>query len=52
MYRWACHNKILPKVNAIGKSLNYPRMVSDWSPEEVATAFHLLMEPSTNGQPH
>jgi hypothetical protein len=29
----------LPKVNAIGKARSFPRLVSDWSDEQVAVAF-------------
>jgi hypothetical protein len=54
MYRWACDRKALPEVNRVGKSLNYPRRVTDWSDAEVATAYALLTaEPAAtrNGQP-
>jgi hypothetical protein len=39
LYRWACDGKRLPAVNAIGKTHSFPRLVSDWDPEMVATAY-------------
>jgi hypothetical protein len=53
LYRWACDRKSLPKVNAIGKGHSYPKLVSDWSDEQVATAYReLTSQPVANGQPH
>jgi hypothetical protein len=55
LYRWACDNKALPRINAIGKSFNYPRRVTEWSNDQVAAAYRILTEPapgaytSTNG---
>ena len=53
LYRFACNAKCLPRVNAIGKSFNYPKLVSDWEPEQVAAAYAVLTsEPTPNGRPH
>jgi hypothetical protein len=53
LYRWATTHKALPRVNAIGKSFNYPRLVSDWEPEQVAAAYAILTtEPAANGKAH
>jgi hypothetical protein len=52
--RWCCDRKALPRVNAIGKSFNYPRRVVDWEPSQVAAANAILTaEPATtvNGRP-
>jgi hypothetical protein len=55
LYKWACDRKALPDVNAIGKQLNNPKRVTEWSDQEVATAYALLSGPPpgaypTNGQ--
>ena len=51
LYRWACDHKALPRVNAIGKSFNYPRRVTDWEPSQVAAAYAILTsEPAANGK--
>jgi hypothetical protein len=50
LYRWATSNKALPRVNAIGKGFNYPKLVSDWEPGQVAAAYRILTEPAANGQ--
>ena len=51
LYRFACNAKCLPRVNAIGKSFNYPKLVSDWEPSQVAAAYAILTsEPAANGQ--
>ena len=53
LYRFACNAKCLPRVNAIGKSFNYPKLVSDWEPEQVAAAYAILTtEPAANGKAH
>jgi hypothetical protein len=49
LYRWATTNKSLPRVNAIGKSFGYPRMVSDWSNDQAVAVYRILTEPSANG---
>jgi hypothetical protein len=52
LYRWACDHKALPRVNAIGKSLGYPKRVTEWESSQVAAAYAILTaEPTTNGQP-
>jgi hypothetical protein len=51
LYRWACDRKALPRVNAIGKSFNYPKLVSDWEPTQVAAAYAILAaQPPVNGR--
>ena len=51
LYRWACDRKAMPRVNAIGKSFGYPKLVSDWEPGQVAAAYAILTaEPAANGQ--
>jgi hypothetical protein len=50
LYKWACNAKCLPRVNAIGKSFHYPKLVSDWADHEVAAAYAILTaEPAANG---
>jgi hypothetical protein len=52
LYRWATTHKALPAVNRIGKQFNYPKLVSDWEPEQVAAAYAILTtEPAQNGRP-
>jgi hypothetical protein len=51
LYRFACNAKCLPRVNAIGKSFNYPRLVSDWTDDQVAAAYAILTtETAANGK--
>jgi hypothetical protein len=53
LYKWACNAKCLPKVSAIGKSFNYPKLVSDWTDDQVAAAYAVLTtEPALNGRVH
>jgi hypothetical protein len=53
LYRWATTHKALPAVNRIGKQFNYPKLVSDWEPSQVAAAYAILTaEPTANGRPH
>jgi hypothetical protein len=54
LYRWCCDRKLLPRANAIGKSFNYPKLVSDWEPGQVAAAYRILTaesEPVADGRP-
>ena len=52
LYRWCCDRKMLPRANAVGKSFNYPKLVSDWEPGQVAAAYRILTsEPAPNGKP-
>jgi hypothetical protein len=52
LYKWATSRKALPAVNRIGREFNYPKMVSDWEPGQVAAAYAVLSaEPVTNGRP-
>jgi hypothetical protein len=51
LYRFGCDHKLLPRINAIGKSFNYPKLVSDWEPSQVAAAYAILTsEPAPNGR--
>jgi hypothetical protein len=51
LYKWATTRKALPAVNRIGKQFNYPRLVSDWSDDQVAAAYRILTaEPAQNGK--
>jgi hypothetical protein len=52
LYKWACDRKALPDVNAIGRSCNYPKRVTDWEPEQVATAYALLSGPPPGAYGH
>jgi hypothetical protein len=56
LYKWACNGKCLPELNALGKRHGFPRLVSDWSPSDVATVFDELTRPPAtangNGRPH
>jgi hypothetical protein len=52
LYKWACDRKALPDVNAIGKQLNYSRRVTEWSDQEVATAYALLSGPPPGAYGH
>jgi hypothetical protein len=54
LYRWACDRKALPEVNRIGKAHGFPRMVSDWTPSDVAVAYNELTKPkpAVNGRAH
>jgi hypothetical protein len=49
LYKLATTRKALPAVNRIGKQFNYPRLVSDWSDDQVAAAYRILTEPAANG---
>ncbi len=40
--KWGCDHKALPAVNAAGKALSYPRLVSDWDEDQVARVFGQL----------
>jgi hypothetical protein len=42
----------LPDVNAIGRSCNYPKRVTDWEPEQVATAYAILSGPPPGAYGH
>jgi hypothetical protein len=46
LYCWACGRKAHPHVNRIGKARGFPRLMSDWTPSDVAVAWDEL-----NGQP-
>ena len=53
LYMWATTRKALPAVNRIGRQFNYPKLVSDWSDDQVAAAYAILTtEPAaaTNGK--
>jgi hypothetical protein len=49
-YKWACDRKALPAVNRAGKQLNFPRRVTDWDDQQVASAYAILSEPVVNGK--
>jgi hypothetical protein len=51
LYRWATTHKALPAVNRIGKQFNYPKLVSDWTDDQVTAAYAILTtEPAQNGK--
>jgi hypothetical protein len=55
LYRWATFTKSLPSVNRLGKQYGYPKLVSDWSDDQVATVYgELTSQPVAvaNGRPH
>jgi hypothetical protein len=39
LYRWACDRKCLPEINALGKLRGFPKLVTHWEPDQVATVF-------------
>jgi hypothetical protein len=52
LYKWAASAKALPAVNRIGKRLGAPRLVTEWSPDQVAAVVReLTSEPLANGRP-
>jgi hypothetical protein len=55
LYKVACDRKALPAVNRIGKAHGWPKLVTDWTPEQAAAAYRELTEgpasPATNGRP-
>jgi hypothetical protein len=44
LYKVACDRKALPIVNRIGKAHGWPRLVTDWTPEQAAAAYRELTE--------
>jgi hypothetical protein len=55
LYKIACDRKALPIVNRIGKAHGWPRLVTDWTPEQAAIGYRELTgtpEPAANGRPH
>jgi hypothetical protein len=44
LYKVACDRKALPAVNRIGKAHGWPKLVTDWSPEQAAAAYRELTE--------
>jgi hypothetical protein len=54
LYKVACDRKALPAVNRIGKAHGWPRLVTDWTPEQAAAGYRELTEGATvpaNGRP-
>jgi hypothetical protein len=50
LYKWAASAKALPAVNKIGRRLGAPRLVTEWSPDQVAAAVReLTSTPIANG---
>jgi hypothetical protein len=49
LYKFACNGKCLPEINAVGKARGFPRLVSDWTEEQVAAALAELTT-ADNGQ--
>jgi hypothetical protein len=53
LYRYAADRKILPRVNAIGKRNGYARLITGWTPEQVAVAYaELTREPAAVATGH
>jgi hypothetical protein len=46
LYRWATTRKCLPDVHRIGKSLRLDKLVSNWTPQQVAHVFAIFTEPA------
>jgi hypothetical protein len=51
LYRWACGRDLLPAVHAIGKRKGWPKMLTQWSQDRVATAYaELTAQTAANSQ--
>jgi hypothetical protein len=51
LYRWACDRKMLPRVNALGKQKSFPKLVTHWDADQVATSSReSTSEPVANGR--
>jgi hypothetical protein len=44
LYKVACDRKALPAINRIGKAHGWPKLVTDWSPEQAAAAYRELTD--------
>jgi hypothetical protein len=51
LYKWLIANRALPRATALGKARGYPRMLTEYSPDQVAAAYAELTGPPAAAAP-